>query len=233
MAGNAGNRHLPPERGPAARGGPALAAAAVVALFLAGALPLILCGYNGGRGGYDSLQYHLPAVESVARQWPRPDFTHFSSATTPGYHVVLALLRRYAGVGVRGLRLAGSLFTAGWLATQAAAAARRAGAGTAVALCLPLVCSPYVFDSGAWVLPDNAGWWAVLCVMLVAFRGRADGWFYAAGGGRCWPRCSCASPMPGAPCRCSPRLGWGRTRSPDSARARGTRRRRVGWPGSH
>ena len=44
-------------------------------------------------------------------------------------------------------------------------------------LCLPLAASLYVISSAVWLLPDNAGWWGVLGLMLyrlAAARGLDD-----------------------------------------------------------
>ena len=51
-----------------------------------------------------------------------------------------------------------------------------------MAVCLPLVCSLYVLSSGAWLLPDNAGWWGVAGLLVLGFRQRVDGWSVAGSG---------------------------------------------------
>lgn len=159
-------------------------AAAIVlsALFLAGALPLILTDRERGRAADDQIMWHLPAIRQFARQIPRPDFHDYPSATTPLYHLLVATADRWVTSDIRALRLVGALFTVGLLATLGAALARRAPAWMAIALCLPMVTSLYVLGSGAWLLPDNAGWWGVLAVMLVCFRRRVDRWTYIVGG---------------------------------------------------
>ena len=158
------------------------AALAVCGLFLAFAVPLILFTPPGGRALSDEADYHLPAVLKFSREWPRFDFRDYTSATTPGYHLALAAVARFLGEDVRLLRGAGSVFTVGLLATAAAALARRAGTRAAVLLCLPIVCSSYVFKAGVWVLPENSGWWGLLAVLLLALRPKVDVFTYAAGG---------------------------------------------------
>lgn len=167
---------------PAPRRRAAVAALAVVSLFLLFAVPLILFTPDGNRAGADEAVYHLPAVRQFQREWPRFDFRTYTSATTPGYHLALAAVARFVGDDVRLLRAAGALFTVGLLATAAAALARRVGARAAVVLALPLLCSSYVFKAGVWILPENAGWWGVLAVLLLALRPRVDVLTYAAGG---------------------------------------------------
>ncbi|HWE01564.1 MAG TPA: hypothetical protein VG326_04075 [Tepidisphaeraceae bacterium] len=144
--------------------------------------PLILTGCQRGRGAFDEYWFHLPTIRQFAHQWPRLDFSDYPSATTPGYHVLLAAADRLVGDRPRTLKWIASLFSIGLLSTLAAATARRAGFGPAVAVCLPVACSLYVVSSAAWLLPDNAGWWGVLGIMLLALRGDVDGWTYFLGG---------------------------------------------------
>jgi hypothetical protein len=163
------------------RARPELAAVVPAALFLALAVPLILRLDNYTRATWDQDAYHLPTVNKFAAEWPRPDFSDYPSATTPGYHLVLAAVRRLTGADDRALRIVASLFTVGLLATFGWSLGRRVGPWTAVALGLPLVCSAYVFSSGVWMLPDNAGWWGVLGMLLIALRPRVDWRTYAGG----------------------------------------------------
>lgn len=174
--------HTPIAEPPPPRQSGAAAALVVCGLFLALAAPLILFTPPGGRALSDEADYHLPAVLKFAREWPRFDFRDYTSATTPGYHLTLAAVARFAGGDVHLLRGVGSAFTVGLLATAAAALARRAGTGTAVVLCLPLVASSYLFKAGVWILPENAAWWGVLGVLLLALRPRVDAFSYVAGG---------------------------------------------------
>ena len=57
---------------------------------------------------------------------------------------------------------------------------------SAGALVLPLAVSLYIFSAGAWILPDNAGWWGVLAINQggMAYHGGllgviASTWFIA------------------------------------------------------
>ena len=156
-------------------------ATVLVALFLTATLPLIFTDYERGRAADDQNMWHLPAIRQFAGQLPRPDLHDYLSATTPLYHLLIAATDRWVSPDLRVLRLLGALFTAGLLATLGAAVARRAPIGIAIALCLPMVASLYVFGSGAWLLPDNAGWWGVLAVMLLCFRQRVDASTYVGG----------------------------------------------------
>jgi len=177
-----GQAHKPRSSRRTSVSGPGLAAAVIVGAFLLAALPLILTGYDYGRGAMDQNRYHLEVIGRFAEQWPAFDLRDYESATTPGYHIALATVGRLLGTDVLVLRLAGAVFTLGLLGTIAWYAARRVGAAAAVAICAPLVTSLYVFGSGVWLLPDNAAWWGVLAILLLALRPRLDGSFFAAGG---------------------------------------------------
>jgi hypothetical protein len=175
--------HLPPaDAGVSRRCRALIAALAVVGLYVAFAVPLIFFTPPGGRAAADEADYHRPAILRFAQDWPHCDLRSYTSATTPGYHLLLAAVARYVSADLFVLRLAGALFTVGLLATAAAALARRVGAGPAVVLCLPLVCSSYVFKSGVWILPENAAWWGLLGVLLLALRPKVDAFTYVAGG---------------------------------------------------
>ncbi|MBX3387831.1 MAG: hypothetical protein KF691_00100 [Phycisphaeraceae bacterium] len=142
--------------------------------FLALALPLILMGLNRGRGASDSLNYHEKAIRAFAEQLPHPDLGDYLSATTPGYHLVLSLVARYICDQRLCLQLASAAISAILIATLASACAwrmRRAMSPFGVlAVCLPFICSIYTLSSGVWLLPDNAAWLGLLCVLLLALR---------------------------------------------------------------
>src|SRR5665213_1503260 len=159
-----------------------LTAGVLIALFFAAAAPLIHSGYSKGRAAYDQRAFYGATVLQFLAQWPRPGLGDYPAATTPGYYLAIAAAAQVAGTGLRTLQFLGSLFTAGLLITLAVALCRRANALMALALCLPVLCSPYVFPGGVWMLPDGAGWWGVLCVMLVALKPRVDARTYISGG---------------------------------------------------
>lgn len=145
---------------------------------LALTLPLIVTDRPGHRGEYDQTKFHLPTIRTFSQQWPHFDFSDYLSATTPGYHVAIAAVDRFITHKVLILKLVGLLFALGLVATLGAAVARRAGAAEAIFLSLPFICSMYVISAAAWLSPDNAGWWGVLCILLIALRPRVDVWTY-------------------------------------------------------
>lgn len=157
------------------------AAAALAGAFLALALPLILAQNLLGRGAFDQIHFHEPVIRTFAAQlergWSALDFSDYRSATTPGYHLLLALVARFVSPSGMVLQLVASLFTAAALALLAGATARQAArsgesrpALMALALALPALASMYVLFPGIWLLPDNLGWLLVLAVGLVSLR---------------------------------------------------------------
>ena len=156
-------------------------------LHLAVACWLIHTGRDTGPTASDQRGFHLPTIRQFAGQWPHADLSDYPSATTPGYHLLMAALARGAGdaeVGpwtVRLLQTATALLTAGMLATACWGLGRLAGtdddppAGWApFAPCLPFACSQYVFPAGVWLVPHNLAWWCVLGILLLAIRRRVD-----------------------------------------------------------
>jgi len=122
------------------------------------------------RGAWDQDIYHLRVVQQFASQWPTPDVGDYRSGSTPLYHLSLAAVSRWLSDDPRMLRAAGALYTLAMVGLAAWVCAGRVGAWRGFALALPLAASPYVFASGAWILPDNAGWLWLLVVMVIAWR---------------------------------------------------------------
>ncbi|MFM9995421.1 MAG: hypothetical protein ACKVU4_06420 [Phycisphaerales bacterium] len=175
---------MPGEPDRQSRNAPWWPTAALLALFAAAAIPLILAGGVPGRAGSDHYNYHEPAIRRFAQEWPSPDLSNYLSATTPLYHLTLAGFARYVADSTAGLRLVSALFTVGLLAVFSRACARRLPhqPGLVLALCLPLAASLHVFPPGVWLLPDNAGWLGVLAIWLIAL---SPSWT--------WPRLALAS----------------------------------------
>jgi hypothetical protein len=161
---------------------PLLVAALLVAFFYAAAIPVILLHVGDtSRGAFDQNVFHLQVIRQFIAQWPRPDLSDYPSSTTPGFHLFVALVAQITGEREVTLRLVGSLFTAGLLFTLGFVVGKRMKWLQALMICLPLLCSVYVFSAGAFLLPDNAGWWGVLGMMLIALRSRIDRWTYLLG----------------------------------------------------
>ncbi len=154
----------------------AIAGVGVALAAWAGYALIVLAGWQSSRAAFDAGAYHLVVIEGFARTWPAADVSDYLSATTPGYHWLLAAAAR-AGASTTGLELIGALVAAamvgvlGWWSVRVS----RWGPGWLAAL--PLAASVYVVHAATSVLPDNAGWLCVLGVLLLCLRPpRGLGW---------------------------------------------------------
>ncbi len=159
---------MPEQTGDARTRRGALAPLIVVGLYLLVALPFIASGHEGGRGAWDSVQYHEPAIRVFADQMPRPVLTDYASATTPGYHLVLAGVARWIDDSTMTLQLAGAAFTIALLWLVAWWCGRRAGWAWGALLCVPFIASNYGLFPGIWLLPDNLAWLGVMSIIVLA-----------------------------------------------------------------
>ncbi len=149
----------------------------VAALLVAAmALPMIWFGGVLGRAGMDQLDFHEPAVRIFAYDWPNLEFGNYLSATTPGYHVLLAGVARAGMASREWLQSVGMLFGVGlaWvLGTWFGGTSRSWLWGVIGALVV--VSSRYVYSASVWMLPDNAGWLGVALCLWLALNAR-DTW---------------------------------------------------------
>ncbi|MEM0913118.1 MAG: hypothetical protein AAGK09_00735 [Planctomycetota bacterium] len=146
-------------------------AATTIAVLASAAITGLLIGLveNGGRAQYDQDVYHLVAIATFAEQWPTPDLRDYPSATSPGYHLLLSLPYRLGLDGTTALRCLAWSFTALLIGTLAGWLTRQRGPAAAL-LVAPLLGSLYVSSAGAWLLPDDAAWWLVAAVLILAMR---------------------------------------------------------------
>lgn len=112
--------------------------------------------------------FHTPAIDRFAAQLPTPDYSDYSSATTPGYHTVLAVPAKFGATNPI-LRIIASIYTFFIIAILAIPLAKKYRWLT-LPMILPLLASNYFIFSGAWLLPDNSGWLGVLIILLLALR---------------------------------------------------------------
>jgi hypothetical protein len=143
---------------------PWCAAALAAAISLAISLPLILSGRIPQRAAFDTVVYHEPAARYFAQDWPRFHFLDYLSATTPGYHLLLAAVIRLVSDTTLALQITGALIAAALAAVVGHACGRSAPWRLALLLAAAVVASPYVVASAAWTLPDNLGWLGVAAI---------------------------------------------------------------------
>lgn len=139
----------------------------MIGFFYLLALPMILSGYNSGRAFFDQQHFHLPSVLLFIEQF---DFSTYRSATTPGYHALLALFGRFFSADEIFLKLAGSLFSAFFIAVLASQLYPRFYSVKTLFLLLPLIFSLYFFPAAVWLIPDNLAWLSVALIFTLTSK---------------------------------------------------------------
>lgn len=154
----------------------------LVALFLALTWPAILSGREGTSEAYDQRHYHEPVIEKIVEQWPHPDFVNYRSATTPGYHLLMATIKRYLTDSPIIVRLISNLFSLGFLLVVFGCALRYATPWQALMLVMPLACSTYLLAGSIWLTTDNLGWLFVSVALGAAVMSKPTAARFALGG---------------------------------------------------
>jgi len=131
------------------------------------ALPLILVDFNNGRAYSDQVNFHLPTIIHFINQF---DVSDYPSATTPGYHILLAIFGKNIIVNEVFFKIISSLFTAGLIGALANILYDKFGKLRTVLLLLPMIFSIYIFPAGVWLLPDNLAWLTVVAVMILSIK---------------------------------------------------------------
>jgi hypothetical protein len=165
--------------------------AVTLGLYALAAGAMLIAGKVPSRAAFDSKLYHLPTIDGFAKTWPAIDPWDYLSATTPGYHWLLAGVMKLLG-GLTPVLVVNAAITAalfGLAARLVARLARHEGGSDghggwmlATLLCLPLLANNYLLVPGVALLPDGAGWLLVLAMMALALRGGAVGATLALGG---------------------------------------------------
>ncbi len=130
------------------------------------------------RPAFDERVFHLAEVLRLQEVGVLADPGGSLTATTPGYHVALAIAGMLGVGGELGYRLVGLVFSgallgavAWWLSSgRRGLDGRLSGAMLGV-----LALSPYVVSSAGWVGPENAGWCGVAVVLLLSITAPMTG----------------------------------------------------------
>lgn len=129
----------------------------------------ILLGLAGTSDWSDQAYHHLPVIETFAEQFPRPVLSDYQSATTPGYHLVMAMLL-WLGFGEGTLHAVNLAIGAGLVAIFGYGVGKRAGFMPGMLLGSLLALSPYTLSSSVWLTTDNAGMLFVVLAAEVTLR---------------------------------------------------------------
>ncbi len=142
-------------------------------LFLVLVWPAILAGGGGTSQANDMVDYHAIEIRRLAAQWPTPDLRESFTTTTPGFHLVLAVVAKLGG-GLVVQRLVASL--AGWLAWLVTwrMAAAWCSARVAAVLAAPVALSPYLLGATVWMTTDAAALALAAATMGVALVARNE-----------------------------------------------------------
>jgi hypothetical protein len=106
-------------------------------------------------------------------QLPTPSLSDYKSATTPGYHLMMAMLLR-TGASDSALHLLNALFGGACVAMFTLLIAIRTSGAVALAAGCVLGASPYVLSSSVWLTTDNLSMTALLAGLAAALT-IADG----------------------------------------------------------
>jgi len=160
----------------------AVSAAALHALVAAGA---IVAGIKGTYAWHDQVDYHLPTINTMAGQLPAPVLSDYQSATSPGYHLLMALLVR-VGAEELALHLVNVSIGAVFVALVAALAARFMGGWAGLLAGATLALSPYTVNPSVFLATDNFANALIVGAFLCALP-------IASGGARLPVRCAAAA----------------------------------------
>src|SRR5438309_1927264 len=87
------------------RNHPLLVSCVLTTLFAAIGAAFIAAGRVPSRVFYDQELYHRPTINQFVQQWPHFDFWHYLSATTPGYHLLMAAAAKFISPSILTLQL--------------------------------------------------------------------------------------------------------------------------------
>lgn len=146
---------------------------ALVTLFVVMVLPVIFWGADTTSEAWDQNKHHRIVIDSFAASLSgAPGSTamtqllgDYPSATSPGYHLLLGWLSSVGLGDITLLRLLSSLFGLGLALCLWRVLCRFIDQWTAVAMALPLMCSPYFLSGSMWLTTDVAAMFMVTLAM--------------------------------------------------------------------
>ena len=122
---------------------------------------------------FDEVHFHMPVVRVMVSEWPAVDIVNYRSATSPGYHLVLAGIRVVFGASELSLRLVHAGLSLVLVLVAAWPVARMTGPLFAFACGMVVLTSSYIFGASAFLTTDNAALLFVSAALLPCVFGRA------------------------------------------------------------
>lgn len=144
----------------------------VVLILNAIMIPFFWFDFNGGRAYADQVKFHYPTIKHFESTF---NFDNYPSATTPGYHLILATVGRYISDHVMLLRIVNSLFTTALFLMIGSMLEGKFSFLHLVLLIMPAMTSIYMIPSGLWLVPDNLAWLTVLLGLLAVSQSGKNG----------------------------------------------------------
>ncbi|MCH8823092.1 MAG: hypothetical protein IH984_06240 [Planctomycetes bacterium] len=105
----------------------------------------------------DQRKHHEHVIAKMAEQWPDVDIVDYSSATSPGYHLIMSFVARFVSQDLVILQFASSIFSLVLILVVWRYSARLTGPWPAALLTLPILFSSYFLGAAIWLTTDNAG----------------------------------------------------------------------------
>jgi hypothetical protein len=149
-------------------------ALALLAGFVALTIGVMSTGRVGTGESADMVNYHVPVIRTFAQELPTPNFAKYDSATTPGYHLVMALVWKATGMDAKWAQTPKAPVGAGpsseWPAVQLIEAERGVWAsfihGLWTMQALNIVMSAGLLMAVYWLASRFIVWWAALALTL-------------------------------------------------------------------
>lgn len=151
----------------------ALSTASTVALLHLVFRAVLIFGTGfGGPTGFDERAFHMPVIVSFVEQWPNPDVSDYAAASTPGHHLVAALLIVLFDPAIEMIRfVTGTPITLS-VFLLAYFCAARAGPVFGIIATLPFACSPHTVSFSVFVVPEASAWGVLTLLLFISFRDR-------------------------------------------------------------
>lgn len=151
-------------------------------LFLAIPFVIVLIYTKGLTQGLDTIfsidepMYHYPTILNFANQLPFPNIRNYDSATTPLFHILMAVFSKLTGSNIRYLRLVNFFITYIAVLLLFFVLVKRVKLNTTYSLLFSMLfaLSPYFFREAFVVLTDNLPIVWLLCFFNFYFKYKED-----------------------------------------------------------